>query len=127
VQVIFLIDNFSERGAPIETGEIGAWKQTMTASLAALVENNAHLTVTADFDLMCALYSLRRGVAPEDVPVPHTSGAKSLATFAVCNGPDKDTFELDGHDVKFLGINGILIDRDNNTHVVLMGKKPPTK
>ncbi|KAH0289949.1 hypothetical protein KCU62_g3904, partial [Aureobasidium sp. EXF-3399] len=127
VQVIFLIDNPSEPGAPLETGEIGAWKQTMTASLAALVENDAHLTVTADFDLMCALYSLRPGVAGEDVLVPQTSSAKSLVTFAVCNGPDKDTFELDGLDVKFLGVNGILIRRDNNTHVVLTGKKPLTK
>jgi hypothetical protein len=43
--------------------------------------------------------------------------------FAVCNGPDNDTFELDGVDVKFLGIGGNLITRDRNTHTLMNGKK----
>lgn len=122
LQIIYLLDELSQPGAPVEMGQISAWKQTMTASLAALVKNNARLTVEADFDIMCALYSLLPGVARGDDHIPRPSGAKPLATFAVCNGPDKDTFELDGCNVKFLGVGGNLIDRDNNTQIILIGE-----
>lgn len=126
LQIIYLLVELSEAGAPLELGQIGTWKQTMTASLTALVKSNAGLTVTADFDIMCALYSLQPSVAPRDVELS-PSARKPLITIAVCNGPDKDTYELDGCNVKFLGVGGDLIDRDDNTQIILAGKKMPDK
>jgi hypothetical protein len=43
--------------------------------------------------------------------------------FAVCNDSDKDTYELEGLHVKFLGIWGRSISGDSNTETILTGKK----
>jgi hypothetical protein len=112
------IDMACSQGVPLEMGQYRAWKQQMTTSLATIVESMAFLTVDAKFAICCNLYCPHDDVADEHVP-----GSIPPAVFALCNGPDTDAFELDGVDVKFLGVGNVLIGGDSNTHVILIGSE----
>jgi hypothetical protein len=89
------------------------WKQGMMDTLKALT-NDATWQMKVRFHIYCALCCPRPDIKLVGLPV---------STFAVCNGPDKDTFKLGGLDVKFLGVGKDLISGDSNTHVILAGKK----
>jgi hypothetical protein len=89
------------------------WKQGMMDSFKALT-NDATWQMKVRFHICCALYCPRPDIRLVGLPI---------STFAVCNGPDKDTFRLGGLDVKFLGVGKDLISGDSNTHVILAGKK----
>jgi hypothetical protein len=106
-----------------ETSQVGFalhWKQHMMDSLKALA-NDATWQTKVQFKIRCALYRVHPdAVQSEDeiygIAIP-------VATFALCNGPDKDTFRLGGLDVKFLGVGKDLVSGDSNTQVILAGKK----
>jgi hypothetical protein len=99
----------------------GHWKKEMTTSLAAFVGEFTSLTVKAKFTITCNLYSSHPTAAKGTIYDTRTKSAP-IATFAICNGPDRDTFELEGLDVKFLGVDQDLISGDSNTQVTLTSK-----
>jgi hypothetical protein len=107
---------------PTDLHRHGQWKKEMTTSLAAFVGEFASLTVKAKFTIACKLYSSHPTAAKGTIYDPRTKSAP-IATFAICNGPDKDTFKLEGLDVKFLGVDQDLISGDSNTQVTLTSKK----
>jgi len=105
-----------------EASQVGftpCWRQDMMISLKALVDE-ASWQMKVKFTISCALCCPHPNAADTD----QDAFQKGVATFAVCNGPDLDTFELGGLSVKFLGVNNDLSSGDSNTQVILTGKKP---
>jgi hypothetical protein len=99
----------------------GQWKREIMDSLEKLAREFAPLTVQAQFAIACALYCpLPRAVRGTiyDVPMRKIPGTM----LAVCNGPDTDTFKLDGSDLKFMGVGHDVIPADNNTQVIMTSK-----
>jgi hypothetical protein len=120
-KAVFYSDGISQQTSPRGFGDVGLWKHDITDTFEAFA-NYKSLTVKARFVITCPLYC------------PHFTAARGTAydplvtripkvTFAVCNGPDEDTFELDGLNVKFMGIDKDLIGEDSNTQVIMTGKK----
>ena len=98
------------------------WKIDMVDTFGALT-NSRSFTVKAKFVVSCLLYDLHRSVRREeqrysDIP---------KVTFAVCNGPDQDTFEIGGVNLKFMGVGDDLISDDSNTCIVLTDNKSLAK
>jgi len=95
-------------------GLIPRWKLAMMNCLRALTDDTSW-QMKVKINIHCDLFSWRLTDArPSEPP---------FATFAVCNEPDRDTFELEGVNVKFMGVGGDLISDDSNTQIILTGKK----
>ncbi|KAG9740422.1 hypothetical protein KCU73_g9209, partial [Aureobasidium melanogenum] len=73
-----------------------AWTDEMIYFLRELVsEENSSWNAAARFHIACALYCLHDHDA-RDESVPAT-------IYAICEGPDEETFKLDGMNLKFMG------------------------
>jgi hypothetical protein len=107
----------------IELDSHGQCKQEMMTSLAALVKNFESLTVKATFAITCELYCPHPTAAKGTIYDVRWPDRIPLATFAVCHGPDKETFKLDGLHVKFLGVGDDLISGDSNTQVIITSEQ----
>ncbi|KAG9843853.1 hypothetical protein KCU98_g14155, partial [Aureobasidium melanogenum] len=72
------------------------WTDEMMYFLRELVsEENSSWNAAARFHIACALYCLHdRGAEHESVPD---------TIYAICEGPDEETFKLDGMNLKFMG------------------------
>jgi hypothetical protein len=95
------------------------WKRDVMNQLQALTNDSIwHMRVR--FNIRCRLFSQRSMGEREGIEwglfIPPV-------IFAVCNNSDKDTYELEGLHVKFLGIFGRLSSRDSNSETILTGKK----
>ena len=120
----YYFDGVSQQRSPRDFGYVGTWKQDITDTFEALA-NDASLTVEARFVITCPLYCAHFTAARGTVYDPRFTRIPTV-TFAVCNGPDKDTLVLDGLNVKFMGIDDDLISEDSNTQVIVTGKKVPS-
>lgn len=110
IRIIYLIqDGFTLLGFTPR------WKHAMMNSLRALTDG-ASWQMKISFNICCDLYCARHlaNTRPDEPP---------LVTFAVCNEPDRDTFELQGTNVKFMGVGEDLIKDESNTQIILTGKK----
>jgi hypothetical protein len=103
-----------------QVGLVPRWKQDTTNYLKALM-NDASWHMKVQFNICCPLYSPRSKGVEESLYMGYST--PDTVIFAVCNGPDRDTFQLDGLDVKFLRVTGKPIREDSNTHFYLAGKK----
>jgi hypothetical protein len=98
---------------------IDQWKREMRTSLTSLVDKLPFLTAKAKFIISCRLYSPHRTTTQGP---PNQASRIPSATFAVSKGPDKDTFEIERVNLKFMGVDGDLTSDDNNTQITRSGK-----
>ncbi|KAG9587817.1 hypothetical protein KCU77_g9664, partial [Aureobasidium melanogenum] len=88
---------------PTEFGRHQEWTDEMVYFLQNLVdEEGSSWTAMARFQIVCALYC-PLNPSEEDERI-------SDVVFAICEGPDKDTFKLGGLDLKFLGTDRLQVE-----------------
>ncbi|KAK6000403.1 hypothetical protein QM012_003649 [Aureobasidium pullulans] len=122
-RLLLTVEYEMEQVGPIswstELGRYGAWKQETIEFLQRLVSAGLLWKVTAKFDMVINLYSDYLTPAERAVDAWPRFDIPS-ASFAVCNYSDKDTYKLYGLDLKFMGTNWNLGDRDANTQTIII-------
>jgi hypothetical protein len=95
------------------------WKRNVINYLETITNDSTwHMRVR--FNIRCELYSSRPMAEREDI---EEGFMIPFVVFTICNGPGRNTYELEGLHVKFLGIYGNLISEDSNMETILPGKK----
>ena len=95
----------------------------MIEFLQNLVDAGSIWTGKMMFYITCSLYLLDEE-SLYDIPVDSLEYRYSPSVaFAICGGPDEDTFQLDGLHLKFMGTEKMQIERkaaeDRNTVVTI--------
>lgn len=105
---------------PTEFGKHQKWTDEMLHLLQNLVDEQDLLWYAmAKFQLACALYSLLDDSAEDEI-VPEM-------IYAICGWPDKETFKLDGLNLKFMGSDRTQIElrsaRDCNILIPIFSRE----
>lgn len=94
-----------------ELGKHSVWRHRMIEFLQKLVDAGSIWTGKMMFYITCSLYLLDEE-SLYGIPVDFLEYKYSPnVVFAICSGPDEDTFQLDGLHLKFVGMEKIQIER----------------
>lgn len=97
---------------PTELGKHSVWRHRMIEFLQNLVDAGSIWTGKMMFYITCSLYLLDEE-SLYGIPVDSLEYRYSPSVaFAICGGPDEDTFQLDGLHLKFMGTEKIQVERE---------------